>query len=83
MSLVLLPHRDWLPHEQESVVNRMLTERIDYRRKQDFQNADRIKDELKAMGVWVDDKAKTWRSDSIYGYKPKRLREQPPQQQFY
>ena len=42
----------------------MMNERVAFRRVKDFANSDRIKDELRReLRVWVDDKAKTWRSD--------------------
>lgn len=44
-------------------INAMLAERLQCKMTRDFDNADRIKDELEDKGVYVHDKLKEWRAD--------------------
>tara|TARA_B100000524_G_scaffold344376_1_gene241577 strand:- start:365 stop:925 length:561 start_codon:yes stop_codon:yes gene_type:complete len=44
----------------EERVNRMLAERLQARITRDFRTADGLRNELRSMGVEVDDKVKTW-----------------------
>jgi hypothetical protein len=46
----------------EGQVNSMLAERLQAKMGRDFQTADRIRDQLRAMGVEVYDKEKTWKA---------------------
>jgi hypothetical protein len=43
-------------------VDAMLMERVDAKRTRDFDTADRIRDELREMGVEIYDRERTWRS---------------------
>ena len=51
----------------EAKVDEMLAERLQYKFSRDFQSADRIRDDLKAMGVEVIDKTLTWRAVATGG----------------
>lgn len=46
----------------EAKVNKMLADRMQAKMGRDFDSADRIRDDLKAMGVEVYDKEKTWKA---------------------
>ena len=61
----LLTHRpqdDGQTQVDETKVNSMLAERLQAKMTRDFVTADRIRDELRAMGVEVYDKEKTWKA---------------------
>lgn len=45
----------------ESQVDRLLTERVAAKRSREYDTADKIRDDLRAMGVEVADKERTWR----------------------
>ena len=45
----------------EARVNRLLTERVAAKRARDYDKADQLRDELRAMGVEVNDKDRCWR----------------------
>ena len=47
----------------ESDIERLLQDREDARRGRDYDSADRIRDELRAGGVNIDDKESTWRTN--------------------
>jgi hypothetical protein len=47
----------------ENKVNSLIAQRLQCKMSRDFDTADRIRDDLRAMGVWVDDKQMIWRSD--------------------
>ena len=51
----------------ETAVDRLLAEREGYRRQRDYANGDRVKLQITAMGVRVDDKEKTWTACSGIG----------------
>ena len=44
----------------EAEVDRILTEREGYRKQRDYTSGDRLKEQLFAMGVRLDDREKTW-----------------------
>ena len=52
-------------------INRKLTEREQFRMNRDFDNADRVREELRAAGVQVDDRERMWRhTDGRSGGRP-------------
>ena len=62
-----------------------LVEREVARSTRDFGTADRIREELRAAGVMIDDRARTWRTmDGRGGIRPDARGnfEAPPQQQY-
>ena len=51
---------DGMGRVDEARVEQLLVEREGYRRQRDYENGDRVKVSLTAMGVRIDDKEKTW-----------------------
>jgi hypothetical protein len=53
----------------EAEIHVLLEKRMRCRWRQDFRNADEIRDQLKLAGVYVDDRNKEWRADSTQPYQ--------------
>ena len=58
----------WAPESAEGLepdfiegIVKLLTVRDEYRRQQDYEQADEIRDQLKAQGVFVNDRSRMWR----------------------
>lgn len=50
---------------REEEIHVLIAERMHSKFSRDFENADRIKDELEDAGIYIDDRGKEWRADGV------------------